>query len=123
MATLRKELDKSQYDTLKDKTVRFGKLSVTVHVKHRDSQSGSWERGFKFTTRKYGYLTKRLKGTKYYKPIRYSADHGRTWHPDLKTALRSKGKVILETRRSKEMAFDSIQSLNRQWDPGYQWKP
>jgi hypothetical protein len=105
------------------KECQLGKYVVSVCKYEKESQSGSWERGFKWTYTTYGYLTRKLKGTKYYKPTRYSVDHGATWYESLTEAKKQRaGKVKLEVRKSQEFAFASIQKINKEYDPTYQWR-
>lgn len=103
----------------------LGDKQVKILVDKVNGRSGSYMRGFKFTSITYGILSYRRytpKGT--FKGTQYSADHGKTWHPDVKTAKKSKGKTILARSSNKEFAFDSIQALNRQYEgPGYKWTP
>lgn len=93
----------------------LGKYIVKVCKYEKESQSGSWERGFKWTYTTYGFLIRELKGTKYFKPSRFSVDHGATWHDTFEEAKKQRaGKVKLEVRKSQEFAFDSIQKINKQ---------
>ena len=88
------------------------------------SQSGSWERGFKFHATKWAMLKRtRIAGRR--KWLEYSFDHGKTWFLDVETARKSvkKGKIKLDTKTNKEFAFDSIQRINRDYDPNYKWRP
>jgi hypothetical protein len=99
-------------------------VTVAVTSYTVDSRSGSYERGFKFGSNTYGVLVKQLKGTKYYKPSRYSPDHGKTWYETLAEARKQRaGKVKLASRSSKEFAFDSIQKINKDYDRNYVWAP
>ena len=105
------------------KECKLGKYIVTPKKYEKESQSGSWERGFKWTYTTYGYLTRTLKGTKYYKPTRYSVDHGATWHESFEVAKKQRaGKVKLEVRKTQEFAFNSIQKINKEYDKNYRWK-
>ena len=114
----------SQYKELDGKIALLGNVVVNVYCYEKHSQSGSYERGFKYTDSTYGYLTKKLKGTKYYKPTRYSPDHGKTWYDTFEDAKKQRaGKVLVERRNNKEFAFESIQRINRDYDPQYKWKP
>lgn len=116
-------VDKCQYRILIDSHAMLGDMSVTVHLYEKHSQSGSWERGFKYTNSTYGYLRKQLRGTKYYKPFRYSPDHGKTWYETLEAAKKQRaGKVLVERETHGEFAFNSIQKINRDYDPQYKWK-
>jgi hypothetical protein len=120
---------KEEYIAHKDETVLLGKTEVKVILERRDTKSGSWERGFKFGSITYGLLRRMTKqkspwSKKIVELPEYSADHGATWHPDGRTALKSKGKIVVE--RSKpygEFAFSAIQRINREYDPNYKWKP
>ena len=95
----------------------LGKHIVTVCDYTNESRSGSYERGFT-----YGYLTKRLKGTKYYKPLRYSHDHGKTWCTTFSEMKKLRtGKVKIRSNSYNEFAFDSIQQINRSYIPNYKW--
>ena len=95
------------------KTVKVGRYTCEVGSKRKDGRSGTWERGFKFTSSTYGYLktTTKVRGTE------YSFDHGKTWNRDLYTASKARaGKILLErdTPR-KEFAYDAIQQINREY--------
>jgi hypothetical protein len=70
------EATKEAYLANMDKTLSLGKRDVTVCKFESTSQSGSYERGFKWTYTTYGYLTCRVKKTKYFHPMMYSFDHG-----------------------------------------------
>jgi len=90
--------------------------TVTVSSYTNDSRSGSSARGFTFSSNTYGILIKQLKGTKYYKPSRYSPDHGATWYETLAEAKKQRaGKVKLNSTSSKEFAFDAIQKINKDY--------
>ena len=116
--------DKEEYKAHSGQTVLLGDKEVEVMLDRVDTKSGSWERGFKFGSITYGILKKKLaKRGKYYQPVRYSCDHGRTWHEDVRAAKKSKGKTIVARSSSKEFAFDSIQKINRDYNPNYKWKP
>ena len=102
----------------------LGKDVVTVLAYTKESRSGSYARGFKFGSNTYGIITKRLRGTEYFKPVRYSPDHGATWYSSLHEAkMQRAGKVKLASRSSKEFAFDSIQKINKDYDRNYAWTP
>jgi hypothetical protein len=97
-------------------------VTVAVYSYTNDSRTGSYARGFKFSSNRYGILIKQLKGTKYYKPVRYSPDHGKTWYETLAEAKKQRaGKVKLNSTSSKEFAFDSIQKINKEYDKNYSW--
>lgn len=97
-------------------------VTVAVYSYTNKSRTGSYERGFKFSSNKYGILIKQLKGTKYYKPVRYSPDHGKTWYETLAEAKKQRaGKVKLNSTSSKEFAFDAIQKINKDYDKNYSW--
>lgn len=118
MEQLDKVVNPAQYKQFVGKTVLLGKQPVTVHMYSKESQSGSWERGFKWTTSIYGYLSKTLKCGK-----RFSPDHGKTWYnfaSECKKQLA--GKVLVEREKRVEFAFDAIQKINRDYDPTYRWK-
>ena len=123
MFTLSATPEAAEYLANKDTQCLLGKVTITVSSYTNDSRTGSSERGFKFSSNTYGYLVKQLKGTKYYKPRRYSADHGVTWHNSLEEMKKQRaGKVKISSTRSKEFAFDSIQKLNKKYDPSYTWR-
>ena len=112
-----------EYIANKGQQCLLGKAIVTIGSYTNDSRTGSYERGFKFSSNTYGYLVKQLKGTKYYKPVRYSADHGATWHEGFDEMKKQRaGKVKLNSSSSKEFAFDSIQKLNKDYDRNYTWR-
>ena len=122
MKTLSAVTDKAEYTANMGKECVLGKHVVTVRSYTNDSQSGSYMRGFKFSTNTYGYLTRLLKGTKYYQPKRYSPDHGATWYKTYAEMKKQRaGKVKLESSNSKEFAFDAIQRINREYDRNYAW--
>ena len=94
----------------------LGKYVVTVALYTKESQSGSYARGFKFSTNKYGYLTRKLKAKGYYIPLRYSPDHGKTWYETFSEMKKQRaGKVKLDGYKSKEFAFDAIQKINKDY--------
>ena len=94
-------------------TVKVGRYTCEVGSKRKDGRSGSYERGFKFTSSTYGYLKThtKVRGTQ------YSFDHGATWHYDIYTASKARsGKILLERNAPrKEFAYDSIQQINREY--------
>ena len=97
-------------------------ITVAVASYTNESRTGSSMRGFKFSSNTYGVLVKQLKGTKYYKPSRYSPDHGKTWYETLDEAKKQRaGKVKLSSTSSKEFAFDAIQKINKDYDRNYSW--
>ena len=114
---------KEEYLQNDDKVVLLGDKEVTVVLNRSDTRSGSWERGFKFGSVTYGLLRRRVTTKAPYARHEYSADHGKTWHPDEKAAKKVKGKTIVARSSSKEFAFDSIQKINRDYDPNYKWRP
>lgn len=113
--------NKAEYAEHMGKQVLLGKKVVTIISYSKDGRAGSYERGFKFTTNVYGGLRD---GTK------VSFDHGVTWFAcsgeyyfyvfkDTK-----KGRVRLNSSSNKEMSFDNIQKLNKEYfGPSYKWKP
>jgi hypothetical protein len=114
---------KEFYLTNRGAKVRLGARVVQVVHHSTESRGGSWERGFRFYSSKWGALRWELKGTKYHKPSRYSMDHGKTWHHSLRDAYRSKGKMRLETDNHGEFAFEGIQTINREWEGAdYRWR-
>lgn len=115
MQNLNATPDKQQYLDQQGKDALLGKLRVRVTVHIIDGRQGSWERGFKFTTNKYGMLYD-------LKAAMYSVNHGESWHPTARDAMKSKNKVKLESSKRGEFAFDSIQKLNKQYDPNFVWK-
>ena len=97
--------------------------TVTISSYTNNSRSGSYARGFTFSSNTYGILIKQLKGTKYYKPSRYSPDHGKTWYETLYEAQKQRaGKVKLSRTSSKEFAYYAIQTINKDYDSNYTWK-
>jgi hypothetical protein len=145
--TMSIKLNKQDYGTHRFTKVMFSGRVVKVDQHRRSNRYGSWERGFKFTDTTIGVLVRqslvkypyKLRHAKWWQRMRlrcdgyipvsrkvneYSTDHGKTWHRQLKDALKSQGKVILNRDTRGEMAFDAIQQLNRKWDgPGYKWYP
>ena len=128
MIKLSDKPSKEEYKANKDKDVLLGKDVVRVVLSRKDTKSGSWERGFKFGSITYGILKRKVKqkspwSKKIIELPEYSADHGATWHPDARAALKSKGKVVVERSTPRgEFAFNSIQRINREYDPNYKWK-
>lgn len=123
MFTLSATPNAAEYIANNEQQCLLGKTVVTVSSYSNYSRTGSYARGFKFSDNTYGYLIKKLKGTKYYKPSRYSADHGATWHESFSEMKKQRaGKVKLSSTSSKEFAFDSIQKLNKEYDPSYTWR-
>jgi len=115
MEQLNAVADPAQYTEFKGQEVLLGTIVVTVYSYKKHSQSGSYERGFKYTDSTYGYLKK---------GIEVSPDHGKTWYYSLEEAKKQRaGKVLVERRNNKEFAFESIQRINRDYDPQYKWKP
>ena len=122
--------DKAEYLAHKDQTVFLGKKEVLVSLEKRNTKSGSWERGFKFGSITYGMLQRIVKKKSSLQPYRtyekteYSADHGSTWHPNRQSALKVKGKIIINRCKPEgEFAFNAIQRINSEYDPSYKWKP
>lgn len=118
-----------EYRRLAGQTVRRGNRKVVVSVHRTESRLGSYERGLQWRRSEYGLLIwhhASERGCGYYRVTDYSVDHGATWHPDVKTAMRlsRRGRVKLEAHREKEFAFDAIQATNRKYEgPGYRWRP
>lgn len=116
------------YNANMGQIVKLGRYMVVVSKRCTHNQYGSWERGFKFSDNEYGLLkreTRSLNGERF-KQLRmvYSMDHGTTWHLTVKDAARSRGKIKLNSNKSQEFAFNSIQEINRRYDgPGYTWRP
>ena len=112
----------SEYMSNMGKGCTLDGVTVAVTSYTVDSRTGSYARGFKFSSNTYGVLVKQLKGTKYYKPSRYSPDHGVTWYETLDEMKKQRaGKVKLASRSSKEFAFDAIQQINKDYDRNYAW--
>lgn len=124
MFKLNEVANKTEYAEHMGQDVLLGRKTVKVVEYTKDGKSGSWERGFKFSTTKYGGLYDE-------KAKKVSFDHGATWHwnsgsnyydevfRDTKT-----GRVRLASSSHGEFAFNKIQELNKQYfGPGYKWKP
>jgi hypothetical protein len=105
---------KEEYIKYRGKVCQFGGSKVKVDIYRSESRQGSWERGFKFVTVKYGEL-QRVTDKK------YSYNHGKTWQFFAKPDRGVKGKVRIDKDVDKEFAFEGIQEINRRWDPGYKW--
>jgi hypothetical protein len=107
------EATKEAYMANMGQTVKVGRYTCEVGSKRKDGRSGSYERGFKFTSSTYGYLktVTKARGTQ------YSFDHGATWHYDLYKASKVRsGKILLERDAPrKEFAYDAIQRINAQY--------
>ncbi len=119
-------LNKEDYIKYNNKEVLFQGRVVKVITYESENRQGSYERGLKWSHRKYGLLIRKGK-TKYSHFI--SANHGETWvelvaGERIKSAIRqSKNKVILGNTTTKEFAFEGIQEINRKWDgPNYRWR-
>ena len=98
-------------------------VTVTVASYTNDSRTGSYARGFKFSSNTYGILTRQHAAGKFYTPPRFSPDHGKTWYETLVEAKKQRaGKVKLNSTSSKEFAFDSIQKINKSYDANYAWR-
>lgn len=99
-------------------------LTVEVGTYDKESRTGSWSRGFKFTHSVYGYLKRNVTTKGGYRPYRFSADHAITWHDSLGEAKKQRaGKILVERRKSAEFAFEGIQAINRDYDRNYKWTP
>jgi len=114
---------------------------VTVGKERKENQYGTWERGFKFSTRYYGTLSKTIRekipykcqknkwqplyGKKIRAIVVHSVDHGATWHKSISDAMKvRKGRVVLSKNMQGELAFEAIQAISRKYDgPGYKWRP
>jgi hypothetical protein len=95
------------------KTVKVGIYTCEVGSKRKDGQSGSYEKGFKFTSSVYGYLKTTTKA----RGVEYSFDHGKTWsYCLLKASKVRSGKILLERDKpKKEFAYDAIQQINKEY--------
>lgn len=100
------------------KKIRVGNRMVIVGIHRTESRGGSWERGFKFYSTQWGELTWTCSKTG---RREYSLDGGKTWHRNIRDAMKSKGKVKLDSDSNGEFAFDAIQKINREYDPGFVW--
>jgi hypothetical protein len=128
LPVLKKTLDKEQYRKLNGKKAKFGRSIVTVRLVRSENRVGSYERGVAWTHREYGILLRGREGN-----YSASANHGQTWtyvfarspysYRDFSTVIRfAKNKVILGDSMTKELAFEGIQKINREWEgPGYRW--
>ena len=97
--------------------------TVTISSYTNNSRSGSYARGFTFSSNTYGFLIRRLAAGKDYTPLRFSPDHGVTWYETLAEAKKQRaGKVKLSRTSSKEFAYDAIQTINKDYDSNYTWK-
>jgi hypothetical protein len=124
---LKFEPTKEFYLKNEGKTLRVGRTpKAEIMIVSTQGQSGSWERGFKFHNSKWACLkrvritARRKHGVS--KATEYSMDHGKTWFWSIQLARKSKGKLKLSTDTRKEFAFDSIQRINREYDPYYSWR-
>lgn len=107
------EATKAAYLANMGQKVKIGRYECEVGSKRKDGRSGSYERGFKFTSSTYGYLMTHTKA----RGTEYSFDHGKTWHYNLYTASKTRsGKILLERNAPrKEFAYDAIQKINREY--------
>lgn len=115
-----------EYIKLKGKKALLGRKVVEVGSVETRNQVGSYERGIAWNESEYGILIRPATKDSVY----VSADHGVTWHLVFKWSKERavkytrKGRIKLNYRVDKEMAFDGIQAINREWEgPSYRWKP
>ena len=107
-----------EYTAYTGQECTLGSFIVTVLLYTNNSRTGSYARGFKFSSNTYGYLITNLGGIKCYSP-----DHGVTWYNSIdEMKTQRAGKVKLSSTCSKEFAFDSIQQINKSYDNNYSWK-
>jgi hypothetical protein len=100
--------------------VLLGKIVVKVCNYINDSRSGSYERGFKFSTITYGYLTRKFKT----RMEKYSPDHGITWYDNFYDMKKQRaGKIKLDAYKRNEFSFNAIQQINVAYNKNYKWKP
>jgi hypothetical protein len=116
----------AEYIKLEGKKALLNGKVVEVFTAETSNQVGSYERGIAWNRSKYGILCKGRTTNM----IWASADHGVTWHRvdvwEKERALRytRKGRVKLSHNFDKELAFEGIQKINRDYfGPGYRWKP
>jgi hypothetical protein len=104
---------RAEYLANMGQTVKVGRYLCEVGSKRNDGRTGTWERGFKFTSSTYGYLKTTTKA----RGVEYSFDHGATWHYDIYKASKvRKGKILLQRDQPrKEFAYDAIQRINAQY--------
>lgn len=104
------EATKEAYLKNMGKTVKVGIYTCEVGSKRKSGRSGSYNRGFKFTSSVYGYLKTTTKA----RGVEYSFDHGKTWSYSLLKASKVRsGKILLERDTpKKEFAYDAIQQIN-----------
>ena len=132
---------KEWYSEKFNKTVVINGKRCRVYSHRTESRGGSWERGFRFYETKWAVLIakepkkipahlKRVKWAagivakmKKEKVTCFSMDHGKSWHLDIKDAMKSKGKLKLNASSHGELAFGAIQAMNRRdFGPGFVWK-
>jgi hypothetical protein len=92
-------------------------MSIVKKQYRKQGRSGSYERGFKFTTTIYEMLYDDVKRE-------YSMDNGKTWGYSEFNAWKlseRKDRVKISGSSSKEFAFDAIQKINKSYDPTYKW--
>lgn len=110
----------AEYTQCAGTEVLLGKIAVVVITETHTNQSGSYERGLKWTTTTYGYLKRNYKT----RPSKYSPDHGVTWYDTLTEAKKQRaGRVRVNVAKSEEFAFKAIQRINRSYDSAYKWRP
>lgn len=121
MFQLSAKANKDEYTTHMGTDVLLGKKVVRVVKYSKDGRSGTYERGFKFTTNVYGGLFDA-------KANKVTFDHGVTWvwcyqsnvdnYNGLYTQwkLTPKGRIRLESDSQKEFSYDAIQAINRQFN-------
>jgi hypothetical protein len=122
MFKLNAAASKAEYAEHMGTEVLLGKKICKVVEYTKNGQSGSSDRGFKFSTTKYG-------GLHDVKTRQVSFDHGVTWnwvmgqyYHDVFKATKT-GRVRLASNSHKEFSFDAIQTLNRDYHGSdYKWK-
>lgn len=109
--------DVAEYKANLGKECQLGQYTVKVGSYVRDTQTGSYEKGFKFHTRTIGYLEREEAFAEHYTRKLYSFDHGTTWNARLELARKAAGRkvITIHFNTRKEMAWGAIQDINRRY--------
>lgn len=102
------------YNARQGKIVYVNGQRCTITSHRTESRMGSYERGLAWSHTTWAMLRRN-------KDRCVSMNHGATWHASARDAMKSKGKLKLNSKIEKEFAFEGIQRINRDYDPGFVW--